>query len=79
MSDVIKFVPKTPEDINYLVDNDGEIKGVSGKYFDMEFLTGGDGFLFNGSYIKREELIAFVLVSGLWQDVQDDEKEKSHD
>lgn len=70
---VIKFKIPEPEDFSYMMTDDNEIIGVSGKNVDMEFYANGPGFLFNDQYIKREELIAFILVSGLWQDVQDNE------
>ena len=65
---VIKFTPPEPIGFSYIVD-DGEIKGVTGEKVQMIMLD-GDGFLFNGDYISRDELIAFVLISGVWQDVQ---------
>jgi len=70
MTNVIKFTPPEPVDFEYIVP-DGNIEGVKGKNVDMVMLTGDDGFHFNGSYISRSELIAFVLISGVWQDVQD--------
>jgi len=68
MNNVIKFTPPEPVDFEYIM-IDGEIKGISGKNGYMEILD--DGFLFDGLLVTRDELIAFVLISGVWQDVQD--------
>lgn len=70
MSDnIIKFpIPET-EDISYMIKNENQIIGVSGKNFDMEILSDDSGFLFNGALLKKEELIALIMISGLWQDV----------
>ena len=72
MAKIIEFKPKEPEDFHYMVHDDGKIEGVIGKNVNMIFLEGDDGFMFNDKYISRDELIAFVLISGLWQDLQDD-------
>jgi len=72
MTNVIEFKPKTPEDFGYIVDDDDNFIGISGKNFRMLFSKDDDGFLFNDQYIPRKELIAFVLASGLCWDVQDD-------
>ena len=71
MSNVIKFKPKSPKDIYYIVRGDGELEGISGKNVYMVSLKGDDGFLFNDEYISRDELVAFILVTGLWQDFLD--------
>lgn len=72
MSDnILPFKIPEPEDFSYMVYNDTEIRGVVGKNVDMEMLMDDNGFMFNGEYVSREELIALVLISGVWQDVQD--------
>ena len=72
MTNVIKFTPPEPVDFSYIVDEeDGEIVGVQGEQVSMAFFESDAGFLFNDVHISRNELIAFVLVSGIWQDVQD--------
>lgn len=74
MSDnIIKFKIPEPEDFSYMVTDDNEIIGVAGKNIEMRFFPDDDGFSFDGNYITREELTAFVLISGLWEDVQDKE------
>jgi len=71
---VIKLKIPEPEDFSYMMNGDNEIVGVSGKNVDMEFCPSfEDGFYFNGLYVKREELIALVLASGLWKDVSEAE------
>lgn len=77
MSKIVKFKPKPPEDIKYMIADDGGILGINGKNIDMEIIPDDIGFLFNRLYVKREEIIAFVLISGLWLDVQDPEYCKS--
>lgn len=68
---ILPFKIPEPEDFSYMVTDDNEIIGVSGKNVNMEFSKEDGGFYFNEDYIQREELIAFILISGLWQDVQD--------
>lgn len=77
MGDIIKFKIPEPEDFSYIMSDENEIIGVAGKNVDMIYALNGEGFYFNDKYIKREELIAFVLVSGLWADVQDEDYEKT--
>lgn len=72
MAKIIEFKPKDTEDFRYTFNGDGKFSGLIGKNFRMVVLEGDDGFLFNDKYISRDELIAFVLISGLWQDLQDD-------
>lgn len=73
MGKVLTFQPPEPKDFDYIVDEQGVLEGVLGKKVRMVFFKDDPGFLFNDEYLTREELIAFVLLCGVWMDVQDNE------
>lgn len=71
MSNVIQFRPKPPDDIMYLQVGE-KIIGVTGKFVEMEILP-DLSFIFNGKPVSRDELFAFFLLTGLLDEIDEDQ------
>ena len=68
MSNILEFPVK---DIDYITGRKGEptIVGVQGKNISMQFAPDLHSFMLGDSIVSREELIAFVLVTGVYDDI----------
>lgn len=65
MSNVLKF----PEnDITYIEDCSGKIRGVQGDSVEMVIMLGK--YYFNKHPISREDLLAFFLLTGLLDEIE---------
>jgi len=70
MSNIISF--PEPKDFSYIAGdhNEPEIVGVQGARISMQFAPNLHDFLMGDSWVTREELIALVLVTGLYDDIK---------
>lgn len=68
MSNILEFPVK---DITYITGkyNEPDIVGVQGENISMQLGPDLHDFMIGDSTVTREELIAFVLVTGLYDDI----------
>jgi len=68
MSNILEFPVK---DITYITGkyNEPDVVGVQGENISMQFGPDLHNFMLGDSIVSREELIAFVLVTGLYDDI----------
>ena len=68
MGNILEFPAK---DISYITGREGEPKivGVQGENISMQFSDDLHNFIIGDSLVSREELIAFVLVTGVFDDI----------
>ena len=61
-----------PKDFSYITGahNEPEIVGVQGDKISMQFAPNLHDFMMGDSWVTREELIALVLVTGLYDDIK---------
>jgi len=71
MSNIINF--PEPKDFSYITGghNEPNMVGVQGRNISLQFAPNLNDFLIGDSIVTREELIAFVLVTGLYDDIKD--------
>ena len=69
MSNIINFPEK---DFLYITGNHNEpdIVGVHGKNTKLEFAPNLHDFIIGGEWVYRDELIALVLATGLYDDIK---------
>lgn len=72
MTNIIKF--PLQKDILYTKIN-GEVVGIVTENHDLEKTTDKDIFSINGYEITRSELLAFIFITDLWQDVVNSKEE----
>jgi len=70
MGNILKF--PEPQDFNYITGshNEPEIVGVRGKNISMQLAPNLHDFIIGDSRVTREELIALVLISGVYDDIK---------
>lgn len=71
MSNIINF--PEPKDFSYITGghNEPNIVGVQGVNISLQFAPDLYNFMVGDVLVTREELIAFVLVTGLYDDIKD--------
>ncbi len=69
MGKLLKF--PEPKDFSYITGghNEPDIVGVQGANISMQFAPNLHNFMIGDAMVTREELIAFVLVTGVYDDI----------
>jgi len=75
MSNILNF--PEPKDFSYITgaDNEPNIVGVKGVNLSMQLAPNLNDFLLGDSMVKREELMAFVLVTGLYDNIKESDND----
>ena len=75
MNNILKF--PEPKDFSYITGSHSEpdIVGVQGNKISMQFAPNLHDFLMGDSLVTREELIALVLVTGLYDDIKESDND----
>jgi len=68
MSNILNF--PEPKDFSYITGSNGEPIGVKGGNISMQLAPNLNDFLMGDTLVTREELIALVLVTGLYDDIK---------
>jgi len=70
MSNILNF--PEPKDFSYITGahNEPDIVGVQGRNISLQFAPDLHNFMAGDIWVTREELIAFVLVTGLYDDIK---------
>ena len=70
MSNILNF--PEPKDFHYITgaQNEPDIVGVQGRNISLQLAPNLNDFLVGDTLVTREELIAFVLVIGLYDEIK---------
>lgn len=71
MSNILEF--KKPDDLEYITGqyNEPDIVGVKLKDISLQFGPDLHNFLIGDIEVSRDNMIAFIMITGLWCDIKD--------